>query len=152
MKIRVEHGEYEENEIIIRCKELDEQMIEILGLINEYSSKLGGTKEGETHLIKPKDILYIESVDGKSFMYTKDEVLEIQDSLSSLASKYGDLGFVRISKGQLCNLNHVSEFKSLPNSKIEITLDNEEKLIVSRTYIQDIMEKLKIKGGRKWYE
>ncbi|MEL7610381.1 MAG: LytTR family transcriptional regulator DNA-binding domain-containing protein [Bacillota bacterium] len=40
------------------------------------------------------------------------------------------------------NLYHVSKLKSLPNSRIGITLKNGENLIVSRHYIQDLKEKL----------
>ncbi|NLO99096.1 MAG: hypothetical protein GX386_02250 [Clostridiaceae bacterium] len=50
MKIRVEHGEFPENEIILRCKELDEEMMEVLSLLRERSAKIICFKEGETHL------------------------------------------------------------------------------------------------------
>lgn len=40
MKIRVEHGEYEENELILRCKELDEECLSVLALLRERGAKL----------------------------------------------------------------------------------------------------------------
>ena len=45
MKIRVEHGEFPENEIILRCKELDEEMMEVLSLLRERSAKIICFKE-----------------------------------------------------------------------------------------------------------
>ncbi len=40
------------------------------------------------------------------------------------------------------NLYRVAKLCSMPNSRIEITLQNNEKLIVSRHYIHALKEKL----------
>lgn len=142
MRIRVEHGDFEENQLILQCRELDEEMLEVLSLLRERSSKLTAQKDGETHLLKPDEICYAESVDGRNFLYTPDAVLETRQSLAQLLDDYGEMGFFRIGKSQLVNLYHVAKLKSLPNSRIEITLKNGENLIVSRHYIQNLKEKL----------
>ena len=142
MKIRVEHGEFEENELVLRCRELDDEMLEVLAVLRERTAKLTGYRDGETHLLQPGDVFYAEAVDGKTFLYTVDAVLETHQSLLALQEAHGEAGLLRIGKSQLCNLHHVAKLKSLPNSRIEITLDNGEKLIVSRRYIQDLEEKL----------
>lgn len=142
MKIRVEHGDYEENEIVLHCRELDDEMLEILSSLRERSVKLTGYKDGETHVIKPGDICYADTVDGRTFIYATDAVLEIQQSLTRLEKQYGDMGLLRIGKSQLVNLYHVAKLKSLPNSRIEITLKNDERLIVSRHYTQTLKTKL----------
>ncbi|NLB79482.1 MAG: LytTR family transcriptional regulator [Clostridiaceae bacterium] len=49
---------------------------------------------------------------------------------------------LRIGKSQLCNLYHVAKLKSLPNSRLEITLKNKERLIASRHYSQNLKEML----------
>ncbi len=144
MKIRVEHGDFEENELVIHCIDLNDEVLEILAVLREYSSKLTGYKDGETHLLQPNDILFVEAVDGKTFLYTKTAVLETHQSLFSLQKAYEETGLLRIGKSQLCNLHHVVKLKSLPNSRIEITLDNGEKLIVSRRYIHDLADRLGI--------
>lgn len=142
MKIRVEHGEYEENELILRCKELDEECLSILALMRERSAKMVAFKDGETHILSPDNICYSEAVDGKTFLYTADAVLETAHSLSTLQEKYEEMGFVRIGKSQLVNLYHVAKLRSLPNSRIELTLKNSERLIASRHYVQLLKEKL----------
>ena len=144
MKIRVEHGEFPENEIILRCKELDDEMMELLALLRERSTKIACFKDGETHFVLPGDIFYAESVDGKTFLYTSDSVLETHQSLTALLSRHEEAGMLRIGKSQLCNLYHVAKLKSLPNSRIEITLKNHERLVVSRHYVQSMKEKLGI--------
>ncbi|WP_054873220.1 hypothetical protein [Oxobacter pfennigii] len=65
MKIRVEHGEFPENEIILRCKELDEEIMEILALLRERSAKIACFKDGETHFSAADGYFYAEAVDGK---------------------------------------------------------------------------------------
>ncbi|MEA4921427.1 MAG: LytTR family DNA-binding domain-containing protein [Clostridiaceae bacterium] len=142
MKILVEHGPFDENEIVLRCKELDQEMLEILELLRERSARIAAYKDGEIHMLQSSDIYYAEAVDGKTFIYTKDMVLETYQSLAALQDEHGDWGVIRIGKSQLVNLYHVLKLKSLPNSRIEITLKNGEKLIASRHYIQNLKEKL----------
>ena len=142
MKIRVEHGEYEENELVLHCRELDDECLSILALLRERSAKLVAFKEGETYMVNPGDICYAESVDGKTFLYTTDMVLESGQSLATLRERHESAGLIRIGKSQLVNLYHVGTLKSLPNSRIEITLKNNERLIASRHYVQNLKEKL----------
>ncbi|MDL2218613.1 LytTR family transcriptional regulator DNA-binding domain-containing protein [Christensenellaceae bacterium OttesenSCG-928-M15] len=142
MKIRVEHGGYDENELVLHCKELDEECLEILALLRERGVKTAAYLDGETHMLKPGDIFYAETVDGKTFLYTAEKVFETAHSLAALQEKHEHAGLIRIGKSQLVNLYHVRKLKSLPNSRIEITLKNGERLIVSRHYVQNLKEKL----------
>lgn len=142
MKIRVEHGPVEENEVVLRCRELDDEMLEVLALLKDRSAKLVARKNGESFMLQPGDVYYADSVDGKTFVCTRDLVLETGRSLSQLEDAHGEAGFLRISKSQLVNLYRVSSLKSLSNSRVELTLQNAEKLIVSRHYIQNLKEKL----------
>lgn len=142
MKIRVEHGDFEENEVVLRCRELDDEMLEVLALLRERTAKLAAHKDGETHMLQPADIFYAEAVEGKTFVYTLDMVLKTAQSLAQLEEHHSEAGLLRIGKSQLVNLYHVAKLRSMPNSRIEITLNNGEKLIVSRHYIQNLKEKL----------
>lgn len=142
MKIRVEQGDFEESELIFRYRELDDETMKILSVLRNHSTKLIGYKGEERYLLEPRDVLFAETVDGRVFLYTEDAVFETHHNLFSLQETYGEMGLLRIGKSQLCNLHHVAKLKSIPNSRIEITLDNAEKLIVSRRYIQDLEERL----------
>lgn len=68
-------------------------MLEVLSLLRERSSKLTAQKDGQTYLLKPDEIFYAESVDGRNFLYTKDSVLETRQSLAQLLEHYGEMGF-----------------------------------------------------------
>lgn len=145
MKIRVEHGDFVESEIILRCRELDDEVLETLALLRDHSAKLIGRKDGEIHILQPSDVYYAESVDGRTFLYTPDTVLETNQSLSAIHDGHEDAGLIRIGKSQLVNLYHVVKLKSLPNSRIEITIKSGERLIVSRHFIQNLKSKLGIR-------
>lgn len=142
VKIRVEHGEYEESEIILRCRELDDEMLEILAILRERSSKLVGYRDGEAHMLAPTSIFYVDAVDGRTFLYTADAVYETHHSLTTLQSHHAEAGFHRIGKSQIVNLLHVAKLKSQLNSRVEVSLHNGEKLIVSRHYVPSLKEKL----------
>lgn len=142
MKILVEHGEFDENEVVLKCRVLDEEMLEVLALLKERPARVAVYCGGETHMLQPADIYYAETVDGKVFVCTKDLVAESCASLTALQETYADAGILRVGKSQLVNLHYVKKLKSLPNSRIEITLKNNERMIVSRHYVQNLKEKL----------
>lgn len=142
MKITVEHCHGGENEIVLRCETLNEEMLEVLAYFKERTTKIVATQSNALFLLVPSDVFYAEAVDGKTFLYTKEDVFETQDSLSGLESKCGSVGYLRIGKSQIVNLRHIKMLRSLSDRRIEITLNNDEKMIVSRHYAQALKEKL----------
>ena len=47
MKIKIEHGDYEENEILLRCREVDSEIMRIIAFLNLQTQKLSGWKSKE---------------------------------------------------------------------------------------------------------
>lgn len=142
MKIRVEYGDFSEAEVILRCRQGDEEALSLQTLLREHAARLAAYREDEIFLVEPGDLLYAESVDGKTFICTPQQVLETKLTLMQIHARYEDNGIVRIGKSQLINLYQVGKLKSLPHSRIEVTLKNGEKLIVSRHYSGGLKEKL----------
>lgn len=64
MKITVEHHDtLQENEVILRCKTLDEEMLSIISMLKSQAQRLCAWEEdGEKELIflSPSEILYGE--------------------------------------------------------------------------------------------
>lgn len=142
MKITIEHVSCEENEVILKCRELDAEMQEVLSYLKKSMPKLAAKKEEDLILLGPNEIFYADSVDNRTFLYTKDDVLESKDSLASIEEKFSDSGLVRIGKSQLVNLHHVRQLKSILYSRIQITLESGDKLVVSRHYAQVFKNRL----------
>lgn len=101
-----------------------------------------GTDDKCTYQISIWDVFYIESVDRKSYIYTKDKVYQSDFPLYILHSQLPDDVFIRISKSCVLNVNVLEHIGTLSNSKLEATLSNGEKVCVSRTYVSEIKKVL----------
>ena len=88
------------------------------------------------------EIFYIESVDKRTFVYTKEAVFRSERRLCQLEEELAKYDFVKVSRNCLLNLNELVHIKVLSNSRLEAELTNGEKIIVSRTYIPAIKRML----------
>lgn len=61
----------------LRCWALDDEMLKILSFLHERSVKLARHKDGETHMLQASKLYFLEAVDGKTFVYTKELVLDV---------------------------------------------------------------------------
>ena len=140
MKVRIEYISEGENEILIRCDKINDEILKIMDLINLQKKKITGHKGGEIHLMEPSQIYYCESVDSSIFAYTKSEVYKIQINLNELETMFRDFGFFRCSKSLVINLNVLVTLKSLIGNRIDATLKNGEHIIISRHYAKLLRE------------
>jgi Response regulator of the LytR/AlgR family len=142
MKVRIEYITEGENEVLIRCQELDDEIIEIKNYINQERKNISGQKDGKTFLLAPSEIYYCESVDNAVFAYTDKEVYKIKINLNDLEFKFSNFGFFRCSKSLVINLNAILSLKSIMGNRIDATLKNGEHIIISRHYAKSLREKL----------
>ena len=128
-------------EIIVRCQELNDTLQDIISYI-DISDRIIGEYEGEFCFIPTKDILYFESVDKAIFIYTKEKVYKASARLYTLEEQLKNTYFQRISKSTILNLRKLRSVKSGKNYTLVGTLFNDEKILISRHYVQKIKEKL----------
>lgn len=136
-----------EDEIIINCSYLDERLKKLIELVRQYSFSMELFKDNESYHVPLEKIFYFDSADGKTFAYTKDRIYDAKESLGELEEKLRTTPFVRISKNCILNSSCLLKVKPMVNHRLEATLKNDEKVIVSRNYIQELKEKLILKGG-----
>ncbi len=132
----------EEDEIIVKCSTMDEQLIKLLNSFKQGSVKLNGYADGKIHLIEAKNVFYFESVDQKVFAYCKTEVYEIKSKLYELEDELPAQDFLRSSKSTILNLNQIQNLTPAFNGRFEALLKNGEKAIISRQYVATLKEKL----------
>ena len=65
-----------ETEVVIRCREATPQVAGLLAALRSFDQRLTGEREGRTYLLEAGQVLYIESVDKRTFLYTGDSVYE----------------------------------------------------------------------------
>jgi len=143
MKITVEHGSAAENEVVLRCREIDQEMLWVLSLLRSGIQRLCVWDEArEAVLLSPREVVYCDSVDERTFVYTADAVYQTALSLAELEGRYGELGLFRAGKSVVVGLHHIRSLRSRPGGRIEATLETGEKLMVSRHYAPLLRERL----------
>ena len=73
---------FPETEVIINCPQADEDILHLVAMLRVHQRKLVGTWEGESYLLDVKDILYIDTADKRTFLYTLGRVYESAGSTS----------------------------------------------------------------------
>lgn len=133
----------EEEQIIIRCHQMTPELLRWLSMLKSQDSLIA-YKGNEIHRIPPSRIYYIEAVDNKTFLYCKDNVFEIKQKLYELEDTLTISDFIRISKSVILNLSKITSLSPALNGRFEATLENREKVIVSRQYVNTLKKKLGI--------
>lgn len=99
MKLNIQEDlSLDETEITIRCPYLNDRLKRLVGQIRQYGSCLTGYQEKRQFQIPLESIYYLESTDGKTFLYQKKEVYICRENLAALELQLTRSGFVRISK------------------------------------------------------
>ena len=132
----------EEDEIIIKCNQLDDRLMQLVNQFKRGSDKLNVYQEGNIHLVEPQEIYYFETVDQKVFVYCKNEVYEIRSRIYELEEMLAGKDFFRASKSVLLNLNVIKSLSPAFNGRFEAVLKNGEHVIISRQYVSLLKEKL----------
>lgn len=110
MRIKIDEQEnLQEIVVTISCRKVDKEVSDIIKLLKMKNKTLSGIKENEVILVKVFEILYIESVDKKTFIYTKEDVFQCKEKLYELEEILEKESFIRISKNTIVNLNKVSK-------------------------------------------
>lgn len=145
MKIIINETEdAEEIEIVINCKVIDENISRIISKLKALEDKITGSKDGSIFILDTNNIFYFESVDKKTFIYMDKDVFETHLRLYELEEKLKNTDFFRASKSTIVNLRKVKNIVPMFGGRIEVFLDNGEKLIVSRQYVPVIKNKLNL--------
>lgn len=130
-------------EVVIYCREETDKVMRLAEMIRNMDYQLKGTDGGNTALLDPGEIYYFEAVDGKVFAYLKSHVWQVPKSLDTLERELTGRNFFRASKSVLLHLMFVEEFASTMGNRIIATMENGEKVIISRHYaklLRDLMK------------
>ncbi|MCI5935332.1 MAG: LytTR family DNA-binding domain-containing protein [Lachnospiraceae bacterium] len=132
-----------EDELILNYRQLNPEVEKVIAFMDQNQKKMIGRVDGETILFSPEEILYIEKVDGRTFAYTVDRVVQVDLSLSTAELILEDVSFFRCSKSMIVNVNKVEKLKSLPSNRIDATMKGGEHIMISRTYASEFRRLLK---------
>lgn len=134
MKIRIERMAEGEDEVILRFREETREIEELLAYLNKRSQTILCKKDGSDFLVKPRDVIYLESVDGVTYVYTAEDVFSAGISLAGAEAEYAGDGFFRCSKSMVINVYHIEKLKSEAGNRIDAEMTGGEHVIISRRY------------------
>ena len=146
MKIHInQQVDNAETEITISCRQINPEIEKIISLLRVMDLKLTGVRERQTYILDAAKILYIDTVDKKTFFYTKMEVYETTLKLYELEERLNVNDFLRANKSCIINFNQIKSIKADLDGKLLVTMNNDEKLFISRQYATNFKEKLGVK-------
>ena len=137
MRIEKRQVEGQPLTVIIEYPEWSESVDDLVRKIGRMDLSFTGRSEDKSVSVSASDIYYIENVERKLFLYTKDDVYRFEGTMSDIESRIDDTGLVRISRTCIMNTAYLREIRQIRNSHLEAVMDNDEKLIVSRKYLPE---------------
>lgn len=132
-----------EESAVINVSEMTDSIRAAVALLENGEKILIGLKDDTRVPLQMKDIYYIETVDEKSFAYTKSDCYEVKSKLYEL-EEVMDFRFFRCSKSMILNSRKIKNVKPVENSRMCATLLNGETVVISRSYIKDLKKRLGI--------
>jgi DNA-binding LytR/AlgR family response regulator len=144
LRVEIQEG-FPKTEVLIKCQEITEEVRSLEVLIQNSDQKLICIQGQKKHLVDKHDILYLESVDKSCFVYTMDEVYEINLKLYELEELLGAVGFFRSAKSQIINIAKIKTLCPDFGGRLEVELENDEKVIISRQYAKIFKERIGLK-------
>ena len=146
MKITIQtDASVQETTLNITCREITPELERLIEALRLSDKKLSVRVNGEIRLIDLKSILYAETVERNSFIYTEDGVFESPLRLYELEAMLAEHNFFRVNKSTLLNLNKIESLKSDIDRRIRVKLKNGYQLIISRAYAEEFKTKLGVR-------
>ncbi|MBD5135588.1 MAG: LytTR family transcriptional regulator [Lachnospiraceae bacterium] len=149
MKIKIETDcNISENEIIIRCNSINDDIIRLQSLINNTYNNLNQPvfyKNEKEYYIPLEKILFFETNNGIVNAHTTNELYLVKNKLYELEEILPGF-FTRVSKSTILNTHAVySITRNITSSSIVEFENTHKQVYVSRYYYKPLQEKLKEK-------
>lgn len=146
MKISIDiDSAKQDTEILISCKSLTPEIEKLIATLRILNQQIMVEKDQETYILDVAKIMYVEAVDRKTFIYTREDCYESKLKLYEMEERLEESGFLRVSKSCLIQLRHIRSLKGDLDRRLKVTLENGEQIMVSRQYADEIKRKLGVK-------
>lgn len=147
MKITIESPlPGEEDEIIIKMAELNDDVLKIVRQLKDGASKenLAVYTDDSIRMVPTRDILYFDAADDHVFAYTKSSCFDTRKKLFEIQELLSGSSFLRISKNAIINIKAIDHLSPEFNGRFIASLKNGENIIISRGYVPELKKKLGI--------
>ncbi len=143
MKITIETiGKEQEEEILIRCHEVTDEIVSYVNSFKKQEKELIGYMQNDIHRILFGDVYYFEAVENKVFIYCQSKVYESKLKLYELEQLCEHRRFFRCSKSIILNIEKITLVRPSISGRFEAVLDNKETVVISRQYVPQLKSKI----------
>ena len=146
MKVTISKDLESGTAVEIHCREVTPETERLERYIRRFDERLKASGNGSTYNVSVEEILYIESVDKKTFLYTTGHILQTEKRLYELEELLDEKTFFRCSKSVIVNLNKVTRLKPEVTRNILATLTNGEVIVISRRYVRALKALIGMEG------
>lgn len=152
MKVRIEvDRDLAENEIIIRCKNLNQEIQKIEQSIQDVATapRIRFYQKDVEYYISLDEVLFFETDGSMMMAHTKADVYQVKYRLYELEELLPSY-FVRVAKSTILNIHHIySISKNITASSIVEFNKSHKQVYVSRMYYKILEQRL---AERRNYE
>jgi DNA-binding LytR/AlgR family response regulator len=146
MRIRIEvDNKIEENEVIIRCNELNEDVKNIQSALDEILSqnkKITFYRGDTEYYLSLEEILFFETEESSICAHSIDNIYNVRYKLYEL-EEFLPGYFMRVSKSTIINTNHIYSITRSISASSKVEFQNTHKQVyVSRYYYKPLKIKL----------
>lgn len=104
--------------------------------------RMSVTFEDQTRVINKRDILYVEVNNGDLVITTKSQKIQAKLTLAKMGQLLDPQDFLKVHRSFLVNLNEIKKVEPGFNHTYELTMSNQEKVPVSRSFVTDMKQAL----------
>lgn len=144
MKVEVKQvSSYEDEAAYINAVEITDEIKSAIDILENNCRMVPVISDSKTIMCKTDAIYYIESVDKRTYVYTKENCYETKYRLYELEDML-NFYFLRISKAMIINIRKIRSVKAELNGRMRADLLNGEQITISRAYVKELKGKLGI--------
>lgn len=134
---------YEEEHAVVHVVEVTEDFQNAIDILANNCRVLPVTKGNQNIMCRTDSIYYFESVDKRTYVYVKDDCYETKYRLYEL-DEILNRNFFRAAKAMIINIRKIKSVKAEINGRMTAELLNGEKVVIARSYVKDLKERLGI--------
>ena len=146
MKVTISKDIESGTAVEIHFREVTSETERLERYIRRFDERIMASENGSSYNVAIEEILYIESVDKKTFLYTTGHVLQTEKRLYELEKLLDEKTFFRCSKSVIVNLNRITKLKPEVTRNILATLTNGEVIVISRRYVRALKTLIGLDG------
>lgn len=121
-------------QVTIEAPEMTDSIKRLTEFIDQITHTILLRKESQQVEVYLFHLVYIENMERTTFVYTNEDMYEIDYPLYEMEGKLNEYGFIRINKQTIINPRKIQSVRALLNSRFELCMTSGEKLIVTRHY------------------